>query len=69
MSVDTQTEQLVKQEEQIKETIQAEKQLQDTQEKVSSNTKISVDAEQAIADINKIKESLYTLRRKYGEKN
>lgn len=57
-SVDTQTEQLVKQEEQIKETIQAEKQLQDTQEKVSSNTKISVDAEQAIADINKIKESL-----------
>lgn len=56
--VDTQTEQLAKQEEQIKETIQAEKQLQDTQEKVSSNTKISVDAEQAIADINKIKESL-----------
>ena len=58
VSVDTQTEQLAKQEEQIKETIQAEKQLQDTQEKVSSNTKISVDAEQAIADINKIKESL-----------
>lgn len=58
VSIDTQTEQLVKQEEQIKETIQAEKQLQDTQEKVSSNTKISVDAEQAIADINKIKESL-----------
>lgn len=58
VSVDTQTEQLVKQEEQIKETIQAEKQLQDTQEKVSSNTKISVDAEQAIADINKIKENL-----------
>ena len=60
-SVDTQTEQLVKQEEQIKETIQAEKQLQDTQEKVSSNTKISVDAEQAIADINKIKESLNSI--------
>lgn len=59
--VDTQTEQLVKQEEQIKETIQAEKQLQDTQEKVSSNTKISVDAEQAIADINKIKESLNSI--------
>ena len=58
VSVDTQTEQLVKQEEQIKETIQAEKQLQDIQEKISSNTKISVDAEQAIADINKIKESL-----------
>lgn len=58
VSVDTQTEQLVKQEEQIKETIQAEKQLQDTQEKVSSNTKISVDVEQAIADINKIKENL-----------
>lgn len=61
VSVDTQTEQLVKQEEQIKETIQAEKQLQDTQEKVSSNTKISVDAEQAIADINKIKESLNSI--------
>ena len=61
MSVDAQTEQLVKQEEQIKETIQAEKQLQDTQEKVSSNTKISVDAEQAIADINKIKESLNSI--------
>lgn len=60
-SVDTQTEQLVKQEEQIKETIQAEKQLQDTQEKISSNTKISVDAEQAIADINKIKESLNSI--------
>ena len=59
--VDAQTEQLVKQEEQIKETIQAEKQLQDTQEKVSSNTKISVDAEQAIADINKIKESLNSI--------
>ena len=61
MSVDAQTEQLVKQEEQIKQTIQAEKQLQDTQEKVSSNTKISVDAEQAIADINKIKESLNSI--------
>ena len=61
VSVDTQTEQLVKQEEQIKETIQAEKQLQDTQEKISSNTKISVDAEQAIADINKIKESLNSI--------
>ena len=60
-SSNTQTEQLAKQEEQIKETIQAEKQLQDTQEKVSSNTKISVDAEQAIADINKIKESLNSI--------
>ena len=60
-SVDAQTEQLVKQEEQIKEPIQAEKQLQDTQEKISSNTKISVDAEQAIADINKIKESLNSI--------
>ena len=60
-SSNTQTEQLAKQEEQIKETIQAEKQLQDTQEKVSSNTKISIDAEQAIADINKIKESLNSI--------
>ena len=60
-SSNTQTEQLAKQEEQIKETIQVEKQLQDTQEKVSSNTKISVDAEQAIADINKIKESLNSI--------
>lgn len=57
-SVNSQTEQLVKQEEQIKETVQAEEQLQDVQEKVSSNTKISVDAEQAISDINKVKESL-----------
>ena len=61
VSIDTQTEQLVKQKEQIKETIQAEKQLQDTQEKISSNTKISVDTKQAIADINKVKENLNSI--------
>lgn len=57
-SNDSQTKQLVKQEEQIKQTVQAEEKLLDTQDKLSTNTKISVDAEQAIADINKIKESL-----------
>ena len=57
-SNNSQTEQLVKQEEQIKQTVQAEEKLLDTQDKLSTNTKISVDAEQAIADINKIKESL-----------
>lgn len=60
-TVDAQTEQLTKQEEQIKQTVQAEEKLLDTQDKLSSNTKISVDAEQAIADITKVKESLDSL--------
>lgn len=60
-STSVETEQLAKQEEQIKQTLQAEEKLIDTQNQLSSNTKISVDAEQAIADINKVKENLESI--------
>lgn len=54
----SQTEQLAKQEKQIEETVQAEERLVNVQGKVSSNTKIFVDTEEAIKNINKLKENL-----------
>ena len=54
------TEELKEQQQQIEKTEQAEKDLQETH-KASSNTIINVDTEQALSNINAVKESLESL--------